>query len=226
MASARPKELIDGMIPFIGSRPLDDPYRITLLNLANDHFSSYANWRWLTRAESELTLSNAQSYEWTPTSPILRVIGVYGINKSGQTSLLPPITSAPVSSEKVATFPTMFEYQSVPVMNAVDKAKVVLWPKPPMGVMGKIIPIVKISHTRITTSNLNSENVLNHPDEYNHIFQFFVLDLLATFGQVGAQTAVATGQQRNSGVSGPLARAYEAADKIVGQEALVLNPTR
>ena len=222
MATASPKAIYDGLIPFAGDRPPSDPLRITLLNMAYNHFSSYANWRWLTSAGSEIALSDTQTYDWDTDFEVLKVPFIYLVNKSGQISILTPVSSVPVSNAGQSTMPTMFEF--IPQDN--DGGQVVLWPKPPSAVQGKIIPIQKKQHVLVDADNLSTAGTLEHPDAYNHIFEFFLLDLMYMWAQTGPQTAVTVGQAKNTGVSGALARAYSAADKIVATEALFIDPSK
>ena len=219
MAQITPKAVIDGLIPFMGDRPLTDSLRMTLLNMAVNHFSVYADWRWLTRTADEITLTNTQIYDWESSSPILKVIYVQLINR-GKISVLPPASVVPTSDEGQSTLPSTFEF----LPQSGNDGRISLWPIPPVGVSAKIVPIEKKKNVRIVEGNLEDEDVLEHPDEYNHIFEFFLLDLMYMWAQVGPQTAVIIGQQRSAGVSGALARAHAAADKIMPTEAVMYDP--
>ena len=95
MASATPKSIIDDITPYIGKRVLDDAFRITVLNQANDHFCAYANWRWLCRAAAEIDLSGTQTYNWTSSSPVAKVVFIYAVNKGGQITALHPFSTVP-----------------------------------------------------------------------------------------------------------------------------------
>ena len=222
MASRKPKDIIEGLIPFAGDRPLEDTHSITLLNMANHHFSAYANWRWLTRPGSEIDLAANQTYDWTSTSPILKVIACQIINKGGQISTIYPVSSVAVSDSGSAILPSTFEF----IPQAGNAGQLKVWPKPPVGVNGKLIPIEKKKTVLISNTNFEVAGTLEYPDDYEHVFEFFLLDLMYLWAQAGPQTQVATGQQRSAGVSGALARAYQAADKIVSTEALFVDPIR
>ena len=197
---------------------MSNELHVVLLNLANDSLNSFANWRWLTESADSIDISEAQEYEWEPDNPITRVLMIYGISSEQRTSMLMPVSAVPASDAAASDFPTLFEY-----IPTADMARVRLWPKPPEGLQGKIVPIVKKKHTRVTGANLASSNVLDHPDEYNHIFHLFLLDFLYLYNQVGALSTVAINAQGAESTSGTLARAHQAARAIMSTEAIFLD---
>ena len=218
MATQSPRQFTEDLLPFVRGKPMNDALHAVLLNLANDSLNSFANWRWLTESAESIDISDVQVYEWQPASPITRVLMIYGISSEQRVSTLMPVSAVPASDAAASDFPTLFEY--VPT---ADMARVRLWPKPPTGLLGKIVPIVKKKHTRVTDSNLESLNVLDHPDEYNHIFHLFLLDFLYLYNQVGALSTVAINSQGQETVSGTLARAHQAARAIMSNEAIFLD---
>ena len=116
-------------------------------------------------------------------------------------------------------WPSLFEYTPTDT-----EARIKIWPKPPVGLSeAKLVPIVKKKHVRIDSSNLDSANTLEYPDEYEHIFSYFLLDILYLYAQVGALSTVAMGGRNQEQTSGMLARAYQAADRIVETEGLFVD---
>ena len=219
MATQSPRQFTEDLLPFVRGKPMSEALHAVLLNLANDSFNSFANWRWLTESATSINISEAQEYEWQPASPITRVLMIYGISSEQRTSVLMPVSAVPASNTAASDFPTLFEY--VPT---ATRAKVRLWPKPPTGLQGQIIPIVKKKHTRVTAGNLAAENTLNHPDEYNHIFHLFLLDFLYLYNQVGSLSTISVDAQGQEKTSGTLARAHQAARAIMSTEAIFLDP--
>ena len=104
MASRRPSDIVDGLNAFIRGRYMTDDLRVVLLNLANDNFSLYANWRWLTESGPEIDLIDSQVYSWTPDNGINRILFVYAFNKQSRITTLMPVSATPgaVAKERLA----------------------------------------------------------------------------------------------------------------------------
>ena len=218
MASRSPSSIIDGLNAFIRGRYMTDDLRVVLLNLANDNFSLYANWRWLTESGPEIAITDDQVYLWTPDNEINRILFVYAFNKQSRITALMPVSATPGAVAK-SDWPSLFEYVPTQTMAGIR-----VWPKPPVGLSeAKLVPIVKKKHVRIDSSNLDSANTLEYPDEYEHIFSYFLLDVLYLYAQVGALSTVAMGGRNQEQTSGMLARAYQAADRIVETEGLFVD---
>ena len=141
-----------------------------------------------------------------------------GVSSQGRISHLVPLTSAPIV-DSPGMFPSVFEY--LPVSDGMVGIRV--WPQPATGVKGKLVPLVKHSHVRITSANKNEEDILPHPNDYDHIYIAFLLDFIYLFAQVGALSAIQMRGQGQFQTTGTLARAYELADKIVETEALLID---
>lgn len=235
MATAKPVDIVNGLKPYMGTKALSDEFRITLLNQANDHFSAYADWRWLTRAAPEITLVNdgqtpakgRQTYNWLPADnwPVAKVVFAYGVREQGQISSLHPLSSVPETNLGVSDFPTAFEFLPTLTGQPPRTANIRLWPRPPAAASGRIIPIEKRQQTRVTPANLDQPNILEHPDHYHHIYQLFLLDLMLLYAQVGQQSGITMAPGAKNSISGPLARAYQAAGQISRTEALFVDPT-
>ena len=218
MSAKTPQEFWQDLIPFARGRYASDATQRIILNLANDHLSSYANWRWLTRSEPELELQNTQDLSWTPVSPVSRVLFLMGNLGPGPVSIIRPVSSAPESGVE-GTYPALFSYNE-----SGGNAHIRLWPKPPMGITNATVtPIVKLKHTRVTAGNFEDTDVLQHPDEYDHVFSYFLLDVIYLFAQVGALSQISLGAGAGPQVQGTLARAYSVADKLAKTEALFVD---
>ena len=144
MASRSPSSIIDGLNAFIRGRYMTDDLRVVLLNLANDNFSLYANWRWLTESGPEIDLIDSQVYSWTPDNGINRILFVYAFNKQSRITTLMPVSATPGAVAK-SDWPSLFEYTPTDT-----EARIKIWPKPPVGLSeAKLVPIIKKKHVRI-----------------------------------------------------------------------------
>ena len=220
MATRKPIDYLSSLSGFIRGRPIQTEPEIglELLNLANDSFCAYKHWRWLTASADAIDLDGTQEYSWEPDNPILNIPIVYGVGSQGRISHLVPLTSAP-SVDSDGMFPSVFEY--LPGDDVSVSIRV--WPKPAEGVKGKLVPLVKLSHVKVTEANKNQEGILPHPDDYDHIYVAFLLDFIYLFAQVGALSAIQMDARGQFRTTGSLARAYELADKIVETEALLID---
>lgn len=216
MSVTTPGSFITGLLPFIRNRPMADADKAFVLNLANDHFSSLAFWRWLARSEPEIALSGAQEYSYTPSAAIIRVALVYLTTTAGRFTVLPPMGLAP-DTDTSENLPSMFSYRE-----SGGDAFIRLWPKPPTSLTGKLIPLAKVDHTRVTTGNLATASVLLHPTALDHIFSLFVLHYMYLWAQVGSQGEIvhAQGNQTTRGI---LAQALAAVDAVRTSDAIMFD---
>ena len=223
MASRRPIEYLSSLSGFVRGRPIHEEEEIglELLNLANDSFCSYKHWRWLTSSAPAMDVSNTQVYSWAPAVEILNIPIVYGVSGQGRISHLVPLTSAP-SVNSDGMFPSVFEYLPIGTITE-GEVSIRVWPQPASGIRGKLVPLVKHSHVKVTPENKGNANVLPHPDDYDHIYIAFLLDFIYLFAQVGALSAIQMNARGQFQTTGSLARAYELADKIVETEALLID---
>ena len=221
MAKRKPVDYLSSLSGFVRGRPIQEEEEIglELLNLANDSFCSYKHWRWLTSSAPAMELTNSQEYSWVPAVKVLNIPIVYGVSSQGRITHLVPLTSAP-TVDSDGMFPSVFEYLPV---NAQNKIGIRVWPQPATGIKGKLVPLVKHSHVKVTSANKNVANILPHPDEYDHIYVAFLLDFIYLFAQVGALSAIQMNAKGQFQTTGSLARAYELADKIVETEALLID---
>ena len=221
MATRAPNDYLSSLSGFVRGRPLhlEEEVGLQLLNLANDSFCAYKHWRWLTSSAPAMDIADTQVYSWEPADTVLNIPIVYGIGGQGRITHLVPLTSTPIVNSD-GMFPSVFEYLPV---NDVREVSIRVWPKPAAGVRGKLVPLVKHSHVKVTSANKDQENILPHPDDYDHVYIAFLLDFIYLFAQVGALSTVRMGANGQFQTAGTLARAYELADKIVETEALLID---
>lgn len=216
MATATPTSYIDEMALDIRNRYLSSAKKLELLNRANDRFAAFAPWRWLCFHEDPVALDGSQEYAWTPSETHVNVPLIY-LEMEGTFKILTPVTSVPTTSETKG-LPSLFS-----VFDDSGSYKIRFWPRPPAGLDGNFMVIGKRAHTRVTSGNTGSNDILHFPDAYSHVFKAFLLSALYAASRLSDSSQFVT-DGRGMKISGPEAEARAYALELAQTESMMFSP--